>query len=528
MLDKYSEYFLEEYFLIESLLGNDPGKNVFYSLADIFGVKKAAIVDLYSITQKSEVKEIKTHQDYNRYLRIRQYLGIYGNRSEEYWEEIATVKGQALSYASKYELCAKEGTPSLTVQKDLMQRASKGYVAALRTVGILQALGEILDKNRESGLSALKKAAEWGDIKATLAALKFDAKQREENFKRLVAETEDTPYDFLTQMAEKKYGLKSIEKDERITLLKDAFNQQKANPDVYDPIFNRVLQSGIINIEDKTKILLSGNVQLIAQVADLPLKMTFKAMDYQGLEQLFARSDEKRKIDTVLKNNDLRASSSFKPLCVVSDDWYLLSAYLKKLKSAFSTQRSEVFNLSELNELDLDTTPENVLIRGLNESNNNVLFLIIRGDISQGVLTRVQDFLKSTVRKNFRLRNPAISLNVSSVLPVCLCDKENAEKLSAVVDEVKLADLDEKELPLAIKDVFKWKCKKALVSNGVIEDDAIEKLALKGIDTAEKIIDAAIKELRSGTVLLNEENLRKYVLEIEGDRKSYGFGGKLK
>ena len=147
MLEKY-ENCLSEYFLFESMLGNLANKDVFNAVADVSMLGKKEAEALYALTLNEEVAEIRTLEDYNRYLRVNEYLGV-SNLDDEH--QLIAAKGQALSYAAKFELIAKEGMTALTIKKNLMNNALSGKIAAMRCLGVLQCVGLIFDKNEQIG-----------------------------------------------------------------------------------------------------------------------------------------------------------------------------------------------------------------------------------------------------------------------------------------------------------------------------------------------------------------------------------------
>ena len=523
MFDKY-ENFLTEYFLFGSMLGNLNDKKVFDVLSDVCCVDDKELDRLYALSQSENVLEVKTYDDYKRYLRINQYLGVVDD-GEEY--QMVAIKGQALAYSSKFELCAVEGMTPLSVKKNLMANAACGKIAAMRCVGILQFVGHVFDKNQANGLDLIKKAADWGDVNAALALLRFRENDRIDAHAILNAAVQNTPYEYLIDIVREKYGVKTSALNENVLLVKDAFSQQIARPDEFSSSFERVMQSGLLSLSDKYKVLLSDNKALVAAACDLPLKLRFSRMNYKGVKSVFDREDEKDKIDVVLRNNELRGRSSYRPLCIVCDDKYVSSLYARAVKNAFQGCHTEAIYARELTEYDLTDSSDNAFISSIDEDTSNVLIFIARGDVSSAVNAKIAEFAQNSIRRKFRLRNPAVAIDLSAVYPVVICDRENAEFFAPYTDQVKVRELSERELPFAVKDLFNAKCKKALVSNSSVSDDVVEKLVSMGIDKAESILDAAIKELRVGDVNLTMGNMSKFFTETNASKKRYGFGGKI-
>ena len=137
----------------------------------------------------------------------------------------------------------------------------------------------------------------------------------------------------------------------------------------------------------------------------------------------------------------------------------------------------------------------------------------------------VKSILQSSRRAKFHLNNPNVTLNLSAVLPICFCDKQNARLLEQYCDIVRLASLTTNELPSAITDMLVSKEQMYGVGKIKLAGDIGEMFSGYDVDTAEKLIDAAVRARREkgATITLTRDILQGY--KSDGDRPRIGFGG---
>lgn len=535
MFNILTETFLYEYFLNDAILGAFYDREyLFYRLADIFCIPEKEISELFYETESSAVKGVSSEGDFNRYKRIRQYNELIGNEQDYSETEnlLIAIKGDAIITATKYGMKATEESTETLVVKSLTGGAQIGNVIALRMLGILQCEGIVVAKDKLGGIGNLKKAVQWGDIPATLVMLKYSETNKAEIFKMLNSAVKDTPYEFMTFIAEDKYGASADEEfSEEVLLIKQAVSVNKLKQDVYDPMYARLIYSEAIGIKDKEKILFSENKEMLSETCDLPLRLKFAdiAVNEAAIEKLpINRENERKSVVQGLYGSDIRALDMFRPICLCSDSEYVLETYISAVCEALKSTNIDRIEVGELREYDFEPTKNNVFIRGLNERKNNAYILVFSGEVSDAAIELTKTVLRSDKRRKFRLHHPAITLDLSSVLPICVCDKENAKKLKNFVELIELAPVQTEEKPSIINDILEKKKWIYAISELTVSNEVVDKLRSLSVETADRIIDKVIREnRRKGKTLELDIDMVKPYFNKRTSGNAYGFGGEI-
>ncbi len=531
MFDTLTETFISEYFLYRAVLGNYfPCESMYEILKKIFCLKNT--VGLESL-ESELLNDIVTAEDYKRMKRIKQYQklnSLQGILTEEE-ETLVNLKGMAITSADECELHKNEDTPKSLMECHLHQFSKQGNINAMRILGTLECEGIFVSKDKKKGVAHLKKSAQWGDFPAALALLYYDEKNRQKNFSKLLASMDSTPYEYLCETIMKHYHLKEAAKDYEMMLLKKAFASGKLRQDTYEPRYARLIFSPVLSLKDKEKTLFSENKEMISEVCDLPLKMVDKdiEIDESKLKNMpLERLEEQSHILTSLKNSDLRKMKNYKTMGIVCDSEYVKEAYIQTLTQIFVGSHVERIEVSDLREIDFDSTKNNIFIRSLEETNNNIYLLVLNGEISEGFIEFIKNFLKSDKREKFHLNYPAVTLDLKSVLPICICDTENASKLNEQVDFIKIASVKNSEKPRVIESIIQQKSTNYSLS-ATIEEHTIEKLCSFSLEYVDKILDKVFKENRKikKSLEINFDFIRPYLEEKYSslEKTTYGFGG---
>lgn len=532
MFSILEETFIFEYFLYSSLLGKYffP-KEVFNCLKEVFCLKD--IEGLYHLLESETIKEIQTEEDYKRYLRIKQYNELINQPRlfEEKIETLISLKGKAITTANKYSLYASGQMTKTLIERNIHTYARQGSLIAMRILGTLECAGIFVSENRQSGLKYLEKATQWGDTFGALSLMKYDEENRKSTLEKINACILDTPYSFLSSLLQKEYGLELCKENEEILLLKKTFASGKLKQDLYEPLYARLIFSSTIRLKDKEKIVFSENREIISEACDLPLKLNETIqMDESILESIpIIRQDEQHNLLVGLKNSDLRTIKSYKPMGIYSDSDYALDIYTKSLIKVLHQNHIERIEVGDLRTIDFEPTKNHAFIRYAEEGKNNIYLLILKGDIEDAVLEQIKNFLKTDKRERFHLNHPAVSLNLSRILPICICDKENASKLKGLVEFVRVAPIKASEKLSIIQNMLEEKSKSFRILSTTIEDSALNELNTLSLDTVDKVLDKVLKEYRiqNEGITLTSEMLKPFVEDkkIVSMKKTFGFGG---
>lgn len=534
MFNFVEETLLREYFLHGSVLGEfAPCKKIFDYLAKAFDLPARRAKTLFNLTEQESVKEIATGKDANRYKRIVQFLRE-SNRESLYdaqTDALITVKSEAIAVATESRMCLESKTTGSKLYQTLQNRASSGDVAAMRILGVLQLNGLFVEKDVTSGETNLVKAAEWGDVISAFLLIRHGANHPhvESNF---YAATHNTPYSALVAIAkmEQFQTEQSGDGDTEIELLNRLFNQKLVKRNVYSPSHARVLYATGISREDKEKVLFSENNQLVAEVANLPIykPTTELPCHVEGITNLsLQREKEQNQLVCALQNRDLRTWSKYKPLCLATNSPYLQQIYAKALERCFEGEAVSRIRVANLQESDFEPTANNVFVRA--SKGGNVFLLFVNGEVSDWALKRVKDFLVTDLRRQFRLVRPSLTLNLSYVLPICICDGTNAQKLKGLVETVQIADVDSDETSKILEHILRKKSRFYFNQSVEITDKPLELLANFTLEQSEDIIDMAFRSMRAK---FNGEDKVAFALKpfVDGykqqfGQRSYGFGG---
>lgn len=529
------ELFMSEYFLIKAILGRylEDSVKLFIALGKIFLIPEEETGRLHRLAENPVARGITTEKEFMQHQRMRKYSKMTGGETSvnAEWDEVVAIKGNAILAAQNAELLHDAEVSGNVVYTSLSSAATSGMVCALRIMGILQCEGIYLAKNEKAGVRNLSKAAEWNDSISTLALLRYRPAKRERNMARLRQELVDTPFAALYNAAAQKYGFDDAPDIGEIRLLEKAFSSGVLKREVYEPKYARILGSRALGIKDKEKAVFSLNKEILSVIADLPLKLSrdkITAVDVGGVESVpVKRKSEIEAIVRALKNGDLRGLPSYRPVCLCCESGYVLEMYAKAIAAKNAGAHVEVIDVAELIEYDFEPTPNNIFVRSIDEDRDNRFLLFFRGEITERKIDAVRSVLQSARRAKFYLNTPSVTLDLSALLTVCFCDGQNARLLKPYCDVIQLAEISAEELPAAVEDILAEKQKAYGVGGINLSGDAREVFRGYDIDTAEKLIDSAVRARREKGAVINLSRAVLQEYAPEHDTPKIGFGGNV-
>ena len=248
---------------------------------------------------------------------------------------------------------------------------------------------------------------------------------------------------------------------------------------------------------EKERQIFTENKDRISDIGDFPLKLSFRNIEFDS--SAFAalpvkREAEKKKIIRGIENGDLRKLSTYQPMCLCGESEYLKNMYADAIALGLKGKTHvERFEVADITEYDLEPSENNIFLRGCNEDKNNVYLLLFSGHIRETVMQRVEEFLKTEKRRKYRLHHPGVVIDLSAVLPVCLCDEENANRLRALCDVIALAPVKEAEKKALICDMISVKEKLYDVEKLEADEGAMRYLYARSLDDADELLDRAKK-----------------------------------
>lgn len=538
MLDYLSEIMLREYFTLDLIVGNFVSDKAFAfkRLGEAFLLPEDKLETLFALTERPAVCGIRSEREYNLQCRIKQYYALgkrEADRDEDVEEtEALHIKGSVFQQLKSLEFFVGEDVTKTVVHKQLTDLANAGAVLAIRLLGFLKMEGIFVNRDVKSGRERLKNAAKWNDVEGLFYALRYDAGEKTQNLGRLKLAAENVSQPALFGIATQRYGEEYTAEDAQATLLEKAFRKGILRREVFSAQYARLIYSRTLAFKDKEKALFSGNKEQLALVAELPLKLSEEELELHPSAMADApliRDAVAEKLCGALRNADLRTLDTYKPLCLCSDSAYILDAYATTVEGLVDGAHVERIEVADLTAPDFELTKNNVFISDCTEYKNNVYLLFFRGEIAPAAFEQVKNFLRSAKRRQFRLVHPAVCLDLSSVLPICFCDRENERLLKKYCDVTRISEATKAERKTVVNHILGEKRKLYGVPQITVCEEAIGQLTGLSIDAMESALDEAILSHRAKgqPLFLTAEIVKDCISGQNGARKYFGFGGEV-
>ena len=540
MIDKH-EYFLDTYFQIFSIAKNvlpQARDEVFYSLAKAFMLDYKNAHILWDAVNSDTVNKIVDRNHFLQYNRIKQYSKeVLHNPVEEseLEAEVVTIKGSALTQALECGIITDKEEGKERIITNLVNKACEGCMNAMRVLGVMQMHGLLVEEDKEAGLKNLLRTARWNDISGSIMYLYYNPANRQGIFNSLVTTLKMRYNNSLIRSLEEEYPKQAIDFQEDMiaSLIEKAFNSSFLSRVEYASPKARILNSEILTYQDKeTAIFSMENKQRRSPICDLPLKLIPDQsidLNLSAFEDfLLSRQDEVESIINEAQNFDLRRMSNYTPMCLCSDSHTLLQYYVSGIEKLPQGANVQIIEVGDLSRSDIEATDKNVFVRKCDEDKLNVYILAFRGNIAPDIMEVALDFLRSSRRRAFCLNQPALQLDLSGILPICVCDRANDATLRKLCNVINLASVSKEEKGLIIDETIARKAKTYGIDDISIADgvkDSVQKLST---DNIVKLLDKAIlaNRRKGDKLILDDAKLGKMIEEFKSINK-YGFGGSV-
>lgn len=533
MVNQIIELFLSDYYKIESVLqlNATERKNVFYTLGHIYLISDDELNETFNSINNNSVLQIKTYNDYKQYMRILKYYEMSNINSDIDSETLAliNIKGSALSSEMIAYFEEKSCYTLNMIYELLTMFTDEGKIEGLRIFGMILSLNLMYENNSVKGKELLLKSARWNDISSILTMLYLN--DNNDYYISLLKEAvEKTPYEALLDKAVINYGIDEVIENENAKLVNKAFSKGVIKRTTYNSQYERIIYSESIPLQDKQKVVLSNNNELMSLVNELPLKLTSSKANYyfDSLDKSNILKDtDKQHIKKIVSNSYLRSFDNYRPVCFVSNSKYLSQVYIELFNKIFKHSNVKQIDVSTFTSYDVEPTSNNVFVRSCNENKDNVYLLLMNNTINNKVIEYIKPFLNSSKRKEFRLNSPKITIDLKDVLIVCFANVENAKYLADVCELVYLEKINEEDKEKVMEDVILKKTKQYSLNNILVEDSAKDKLLKANIDEINSVIDVLIQKKRNvdNNVLISLDDITSLLNKEESNHKTYGFGG---
>ena len=531
MLTNQNELFLQEYLLFRCVLGKlvKQPRRVFDTLGKIFLIDQDTADMLYALTENDTVADVNTHADYLRFCRIKQYAALTDDNADipPEIDDVIAIKGAALELANSLKLDGTRLTEA-AVFRTVTDGAARGTVAALRILGFILCEGMYADRDVASGIKNLEKSAQWNSVEGILASLYYNESGRSVNINRLRTVADGTVYRTFISAAERAYNRKADGAVFESTLLNKAFALGTLAPHTYAAQYARIIYSTVLSPRDKEHTMFSFNEQAISEIGDLPLKLHNGAstLNLAALGDIpLVRQKAVDRIRACLVNSDLVRRSGYRPLCVCAGSEYVRRLFARYIRAAFAGAHVEYIDVAGLDDNDLHPSGKNIFVRSCDEDAVNVYFMSFTGNIASGVMQEAAEFLQSHRRKKFSLLSPGVVIDLGAVLPVCFCDKANANALKKYCDVVPIDAVTAAEKPALFIDMLCTSQRLYGVKSITMDDGAKSRLAEMSVDGAASTIDSVIKFNRDSADMVITAALIDECAAMRTEKNRYGFGG---
>ncbi len=530
MLTYFEEKALGAYFSAEAVTKRFTNVDLLFKVyCNIFLLSPDSVTKLRVLLQNEELNAIESEKDYYRYCRINQYNAMKSveKGSNNEIDEAISLKYRAFMALNEMSLVKDSYSAKSVVCDCLIQAADAGHIFACYTLGILQCEGIMFDKDPEAGRSRLHKAATWNNIEGLFAALYYahDDANKDRYLTGIYKYLSRTCRARLFETISAVYGHCSGRKYDEIDLLEKAFDQGKIKREMYSKPYARLLFSEVLSKKDKSAFIFTGNKELFEDICSLPIKLSGDQPKilYDTIDSSII-SDHAQMLNEKLRLVHLRRSDDYKPICIVSDSKLVLNYCCELFAKSLSNAHVERIDVADLGEMDFEPTQNNIFVRNCDEDLFNAYFIFFEGDIKEKVCDKVTIFLQSGKRAKYRLNRPSTILDLSSILPICFADKENAKRLKPYCNVIEIAELSKSAKMKFIDHIISVKCKVYGLDEIKISKEAKEHLCEYGIDKIGTMITEAVDSSHESKLILTQEKIRSY-MQKHSSRSNYGFGG---
>lgn len=532
MLNSIDELMLSQYFTIYTILGDwlIERKKLFYMLAKIFFIQRGEVEKLYNIVNSPELNEVDTLNKFNQRNRLLKYYGLLGKGSllSPEYEEVIRIKGNVLASLKGTPLEVGKNVPRQVVYNTLITAANAGSVNALFACGLLQCEGIFFDKNFKAGMKKLNNAADWLDIVSLLALIEYDEGSRSYNLARLDIAAYNTPYESLIQAVTSNYDIPQYFGNlSASVLLIKAFAADTLKREQYDAKVSRILNSRVLSIGDKERLIYTASKDLFSTVGNLPLKLGKNGADIThdfNIRLPYNRRKEKDEIEEWISRFP-GSGTGILPLCIVCESEYMQGLYANAFADSLSGAHIARIDVAALTGYDLEPSPGNVFVRNIDEDKFNVFMLSARGELNEQALSIAIKFARGNARGQFHISTLGVALDLSSIMIICFCDKRNAGAFKQHFQIMELKELSAEERKESFDKIINARAKAYGLVSATICDEAYLSMRDCSIDQAEKVLDAAIR--------LNSANHKNITITVDmitphlkiTHKNAIGFGG---
>ncbi len=495
----------------------------FNALCDICLIAKDERKELFEKAESKEISSINSEGEYNLHCRVSKFVG-----KNSPLDEIIGVKGRAISELSEIGFNVGTQNSVISLRKEITNLAEIGKIPAMRLWAFLQAEGILTPKDLKGAQINIDRISRWGDVFGILMALYYgDA--RGADMAKLKYALELLPDDGLYKKAVRKYGKPDDADLSDRALLEKLFCAEVIKRDSYSRLYSRIIYNGVLGVRDKERLAFSPK-EVLQEVGDLPVKLSASAINLSRSRKLvgmpISRKEELEKICASLYNSDLRSRDNYRPLCICCNSPYVLRLYADAIAKWAEGAHVERIDASTLTDYDFAPSKSNIFVRSCDEDSENIYLIFMTNGDATLRLSGIIPFIKGGGRRQFRLNNPAICLDLSNILPICLCTPENARHLKGICDVVDVSSVSSEEKEQVFDYMLKSMASDYCIPSATLSEEAKTLLMAQTADNAERILDGTVlaNRVRGSKLVLTKSQLQQ-AMSANVNKVSLGFGG---
>lgn len=435
--------FLSHYFLTCVTLSDNIDKRAaFFTLSKMYGIDDAE--NLFSTCECETVSEIDSVAAYYMFERMKKIPSLRQDldKLSPDAQLAVTVKGQALLTAESLKLKQPNKLTSNEIISHIAGCANEGVIAAMFVYGFALYEGQGVPQNKAGGLRYLKKAVRWNSTEAAVMCMTYDGKNAKQYADVLISSSV-CPFTEAVKLLAEPFGV-IPEKDNVSVLLEKAFARGLVKREKYEHSIARILYCTGLGYADKKSTIFSCNKEYITAVNNFPLNLpAIPPLDCPSSIPM-DRREECGKVAKALKSADMAPDGRYRPLLLSAKEEFVGDAYIESFKSSFKCANIVLVDVSRIENELFENSARNVAVKGLDEKKPNILLFRIFGGITSDKERGVDTFLSATKRKTFNAA-AGLTLDLSNILPVVICDRQNAEIFGRRCRVIELADMSAEE-----------------------------------------------------------------------------------
>ena len=294
-------------------------------------------------------------------------------------------------------------------------------------------------------------------------------------------------------------------------LTEKLFKRGVVTRDKLDYRYFRLLHCSALAFEDKQGLALSATPDVLAYALSLPLNLKgWAAKPVSLCETVVDREGERKQIESGLNGAVRAAMNNYRPMCICGREKVVLGMYAEALKKILPDCNFVFVDLSNTAPNELEAGYGNILLRRLRENTDNIVVFVAVGTIGAEKLYAAEKFCRSAYRRTYPFCT-GYSVNLSTVVPVCLCDEENAAVFKKLCNVIDIEPLSDGERSALVDGVIKRIIKTYGFDGCEMDGDAAKKLKELSIDHAQEFLERAAQMSDGAALAFTKDDIESYL-----------------